>query len=103
MFVRLLGAGSLVEGLRQGLTRNTRSVREIADQVANASTPGFARAQQGVADTAPVAGSPEAAAVDEAELEARMVRMADEQLRFEATANLLQKVHQQYRAAARER
>lgn len=103
MLVRLMGAGSLVAGLRQGLTESTRSVRAIAHQVANASTPGFPGADGSVATPAPVAGSPEAAAVDDAELEATMVRMADEQLRFEATANLLQKIHQQYRSAARER
>lgn len=103
MLVRLMGAGSLVAGLRQGLTESTRSVRAIAHQVANASTPGFVPGEGGVATPAPVAGSPEAEGVDEAELEATMVRMADEQLRFEATASLLQKIHQQYRAAARER
>ena len=37
------------------------------------------------------------------EIEEEMVALADEQLRFEATANLLQKVYDQMRASIRSR
>lgn len=99
MLVRMMGAGSTMAGLRSGLTESARSVRSIAHDVANASTPRPAGAP------GPAAPGPafEAAGLSEAELEERMVRMADEQLRFEAAANLLQKVHQQFRASVRER
>jgi len=101
MLVRMMGSGSAMSELRHGLTEGARTVREIAHRLANASTPG-GRVATGAADPAAVAGTSDADAT-EGDLEAEMVRLADEQIRFEATANLLQKVHQQYRSAVRER
>lgn len=105
MLIRMMGAGSLMAGLRTGLSESTRSVESLAHQLSNASTPG----------AVPVVGVPQPGvqegnteelpdgAFSEAALEETMVRLADEQLRFDATANLLQKVHQQFRSAIRER
>jgi flagellar basal body rod protein FlgB len=90
----LIGEGSAAAQLKEGLTASSRAVRGIAHRVANASTPDFAEAL----DSATAAG--EAGAVD---LEKEMVALADEQLRFETAASLLQKVYQQVRASIRER
>ena len=46
------------------------------------------------------AGSPEEGPIN---LEAEMVSLADEQLRYEATAKLLQKAYQNIRTSVRER
>ena len=40
---------------------------------------------------------------NQVDIEREMVALADEQLRFEATSNLLAKVYQQVRSAIRER
>ena len=105
MLIRMMGAGSLMAGLRTGLSESTRSVRSLAHQLANASTPGALPgavvAQVGVQDGN--TGELPEGAFSEAALEETMVRLADEQLRFDSTANLLQKVHQQFRSAIRER
>ena len=52
------------------------------------------------ADQSAAPGSPAEGPID---LEAEMVSLADEQLRFEATAKLLQKAYQGLRTAIRER
>jgi len=102
MLNRLLGTGSTVARLKAGLDESVRSVRGIAHRVANASTPGSGgfgdvlREAQGVAGR----GGPGAEGVD---LEKEMVALADEQLRYEATSRLLQKVYQQLRSSVRER
>ena len=96
MLIRMMGGGSLMAGLRTGLSESTRSVRSVAHQLANASTPGAMPGAEG-------APGAQGEGLSEAALEESMVRLADEQLRFDATANLLQKVHQQFRSAIRER
>jgi len=94
MIARLIGSGTTSADLKDGLTASSQAVRGIAHRVANSGTPDFADAL----DTAQAAGT--RSGVD---IEREMVALADEQLRFEATTNLLQKVYQQVRSAIRER
>lgn len=96
MFARLVGADSTVTKLKEALDTSSRNVRGIANRVANAGTPDFAQAL----DNADATGAPGEGPVD---LEKEMVALADEQLRFETTASLLQKVYQQLRSSVRER
>ena len=94
MLARLIGSGTAAEQLKEGLTASTTAVRGIAHRVANAGTPDFAQALQDAQATGEG---------NQVELEREMVALADEQLRYEATASLLQKVYQQVRSAIRER
>lgn len=96
MFARLVGTGTAIGQLKEGLTASSRAVRGIAHRVANAGTPDFAQAL----DEAQATGVP---GEDPVDLEREMVALADEQLRFEATASLLQKTYQQLRSSVRER
>ncbi|NJD20565.1 MAG: hypothetical protein FIA95_14940 [Gemmatimonadetes bacterium] len=96
MLARLVGSGTAVDQLKAGLDASSRAVRGIAHRVANAGTPEFARAL----DEAQASGAPGADPVD---LEHEMVALADEQLRFEATATLLEKAYQGLRSSVRER
>ncbi|MFQ5537919.1 MAG: hypothetical protein ACE5GJ_10770 [Gemmatimonadota bacterium] len=93
MLTRLIGDGTTAAQLKEGLNTSSRVVRGIAHRVANAGTPDFATAL----DEAAVAGE---GGVD---IEKEMVALADEQLRYEATANLLRKVYEQIRSSIRER
>lgn len=89
MLNRILGNGTSSSMLKDGLTVSSRRVRDVAERVANASTNDFATeldAARGAVD-----------------LEKEMVTLADEQLRFEATTRLLQKVYAQVRSSVRER
>ena len=96
MFARLVGGGTTVEQLKEGLDASSKAVRTIAHRVANAGNPDFAQAL----DEAQAPGIPGGDRVD---LEREMVALADEQLRFEAAARLLQKSYQQLRSSVRER
>ena len=93
MLTRLIGQGTTAAQLREGLDASSRNVRGIAHRVANAGTPEFATAL----DAAAAAGE------GKVDVETEMVALADEQLRFEAAASLLQKVYQQIRSSVRER
>jgi len=95
MLSRIFGTGTSVTSLKDGLGRSTSAVREIAHRVANASSNpnGFASAL----DAAEAAGQGEAV-----DLEREMVALADEQIRYETTARLLEKVYQQIRLSIRE-
>ncbi len=96
MLNRLFGSESSLPALKTSLDQSTRSVREIAHRVANASSGldgGFASALEGA--NGEIAGN----GVD---LEREMVALADEQLRFEAAARLMEKVYQQIRYSVRE-
>lgn len=94
MIQRLMGQGSSVDQLKRGLDQSTQNVRGIAHRIANASVRGqstFAQAlDEAQAGEAPV------------DVEKEMVALADEQLRFEAATNLLQKVYAQLRSSVRE-
>jgi len=91
---RLLDSGSTVSQLKAELDRSTRSVRQIAHRVANASTePGdrFSAALR------------EAQGKERVNLEEEMVTLAEEQIRHEATRKLLGKMYQQIRSGIRDR
>ena len=96
MLNRLVGSETTVAMLKEGLNASSDAVSGIAHRVANAGTPDFAQALE----EAEATGAQQRDGVD---LEREMVALADEQLRFEATANLLQKTYQQIRSAIRER
>jgi flagellar basal body rod protein FlgB len=86
--------------LKEALDAGSRQTRAIADRVARATMgnqDGFALPDaNGPASATPVAGDP-------VDLEAEMVSLADQQLRFEATARLLQKAYEQIRLSIRDR
>lgn len=84
MLARLLGPGTTVPNLKQGLDRTSADLREVTHRIANAGTPGF----QEILDAQ---GMP----VEGGNLEEDMVNLADGQLRFEAEAQLLQKIYHQ--------
>jgi len=94
MLKGLMGESSLAHALRGELDASSRRVRVAAHRVANATTPGatgFAAALDGQLG----------AATGEVDLEAEMVKLADEQLRYEASTRLLQKVYAQLRSSVR--
>ncbi len=94
-----IGRVSSANHLKAALDVSSQRTRVIADRVARASLQqpngGFALP----VENAP-AGSPEQGPID---LEAEMVSLADEQLRYEATARLLQKTYQGIRNSLRDR
>lgn len=96
MLARLIGRESVPSALKLGLDASARAVRAVGHRVANAATPGgpaFAdvlQEQQTAPAEAPV------------DVEQEMVRLADEQLRFQATSRLLQRTYQQIRSSIRE-
>ena len=94
MLFGFFGRVSDAPQLREALDLSSQRVRGIAQRVSGASVgdqTGFALP----GDTAA-----EAQAVN---LEAEMTSLADEQLRFEATAKLLEKTYQKIRLSIRER
>lgn len=90
---------SVSNQLKQALDVGSRQTRLTADRVAKATlqnADGFALPA--------VEGQPVVAGAEEAvDVEAEMVGLADQQLRFEATARLLQKTYQTIRTSIRER
>ncbi|MEQ1856605.1 MAG: hypothetical protein ABL963_09045 [Longimicrobiales bacterium] len=88
----LLGAGTVVDGLRQELDASAVRSREIANRVANASNSNVA--SFGTALDEAMSGE----AID---LEVEMVALADEQIRYEALAETLQKLYTQIRSSVR--
>lgn len=91
MIQRLIGEGSTVGGLRQGLDDSVVRSRAIAHRVANASN----------TSTASFEATLDAARGDGADLEAEMVALADEQIRYEAMTEILAKVYGQIRSSVR--
>lgn len=89
MLNRILGSGTTPASLREGLSASSQRVREIASRVANAANQDFGSAL----DAAQGAGK--------VDVEREMVSLADEQLRFEASSRLLQKVYAQLRSSVR--
>lgn len=97
MPIGIIGRISNAPQLREALDTSAQRVRAIADRVSKASMGGDGFALPAV-QQAP--GSPETGGVD---LETEMTSLADEQLRFEATAKLLAQSYQQIRASLRDR
>jgi hypothetical protein len=95
---RISGANQL----RQGLDASAARTRGIADRVAKASLQngdGFALPDPNAPATAGAA-APAEPAID---VESEMVSLADEQLRYEATAKLLEKTYARLRTVIRDR
>lgn len=91
---RVTGAAQL----RQGLDASAARTRGIADRVAKASLgngDGFAVTLAN--------GQPAATPAEPVNVETEMVSLGDEQLRYEATAKLLEKTYAQLRTAIRDR
>lgn len=97
MLTRLLGAETSAAQLREGLSASVVRTRAIAHRISNASTPGFGAALDAAA------AAEGAAPAEGVDVEAEMVALADEQIRFEALTRMLQKVYAQVRASVRER
>jgi hypothetical protein len=97
MDTSFIGRTTQVGALKQSLDISAQRVRTIADRVAKASAQqqGFALPEAG----AP-AGSPETGPVD---VDAEMASLADEQLRYEATAKFLEKAYSGLRDSLREK
>ena len=101
MIGRLFGVGTSAAELRGGLTDTSQSLRSIAHRVANATngvpggSPGFGDVLQAT-DT-----SSGPALAEEVDIETEMVRLADEQIRYDTSATLLQRVYVQLRASVR--
>jgi len=89
----LVGRTSQANQLKQSLDISVQRTRQIADRVARATA-----LQQGFAlpDTPTVPGSTENGPID---IEAEMVSLADEQVRYEATTKLLQQTYANMRAS----
>ena len=94
MLSRLFGVNTSVTDLKDGMTRSTETVRGITHRVANASSGQDRAFASALEEAGNVAG-------EDVDLEREMVALADEQLRYEATARLLEKVYQQIRLSVR--
>ena len=98
MLFGFMGRVAPVDQLKQGLDIGTQRTRQIADRVAKATltqADGFALPDAGAEPGTTAEGS--------VDMEAEMVSLADEQLRYETTARLLQKAYQQIRTSLRDR
>jgi len=98
---RLFGVGTPAAQLRSGLNDTSGNLRSIAHRVANATNGvpgGSPRFDDVLRGADPLADPAAAEAVD---LETEMVRLANEQIRYDASATLLQRVYQQLRSSVR--
>jgi flagellar basal body rod protein FlgB len=94
-----IGRVSAANELKHGLDVSSQRTRLIADRVAKATmegADGFATSLQQAQGIAPTGEAP-------IDLEQEMVALADEQLRFETAARLLQKAYQNIRTSLRDR
>ncbi len=98
MLYGFIGRVSPAEALKEALDTGAMRSRLIADRVAKATLGGADGFALPIDGTPP--GSEESGDVD---LEAEMARLADQQLRFEATARLLQKSYEHIRTGIRSR
>jgi flagellar basal body rod protein FlgB len=99
MPMNFIGRTSPVDQLKASMDVSSQRVRAIADRVARASTgePVFSLSLS-LADGA--VANPTLGPVD---VESEMVNLADEQLRYEAAAKLLEKTYAGLRASLQER
>lgn len=91
--IRGLLGSTTVRGLREELDLSAERTRQIGSRVANAFN-GSAASFESSLEAAMAPG-------DEVDLETEMVKLADEQIRYEAMAQMLQKVYSQVRASVR--
>jgi flagellar basal body rod protein FlgB len=87
----LIGPTTVVTGLKEGLDMASASAKWIAQRVANATTPAGPGFEAALGGAGPV------------DVEAEMVALADEQIRYDAATRLLEKVYAQVRASVKER
>jgi len=97
MAIDIIGRTSLANDMKANLDASAQRVRGIADRVARASAQRNGFALPGEQKTA------ENATEAPIDIEAEMVNLADEQLRYEATAKFLEKTYAGLRASLRER
>jgi hypothetical protein len=93
---------SSADQLKNGLDVGTQRTRLIADRVSKATLQngdGFALPAENAAPGSPSSGN----AAGGVDIESEMVSLADEQLRYEATAKLLDKAYQQIRISIKDR
>lgn len=93
----VMGIGSTSADLRRELTASMERTRAGSDRIANAfngTDASFTDALDAAQSGATVDGEP-------VDVEAEMVRLADEQIRFDAMSRMLSKVYQQVRASVR--
>lgn len=95
MINRVLGTASTTADLRRELTSSMERTRAGADRIANAYN-GTDASFTDALDAAQNGGEGEAV-----DVETEMIRLADEQIRFDAMSRMLSKVYQQVRASVR--
>lgn len=98
MLFGFLSRVSPAPSLRSALDVSTARTRAIADRVTKASLQNMDGYAAAATSTESAAGAQPGPPVD---IEAEMVGLADEQLRYEATAKMLQGAYQQVRLAMR--
>jgi flagellar hook-associated protein FlgK len=98
MFSSLFGAGTRAAMLKGGLEENSRTQQAIAGRIARATQ---ASASDFGAALAGAEGTAAQTAGAEVDLQQEMVNLADVQLRYEASAKLLQEAYGQLRTAIR--
>ena len=96
MLKHLLGPSSGVGTLKGDLDAATSRMREMAHRVANATNGVEPDFEQGL--QAALEGREATAEVD---LEAEMVALANEQIRYDASADLLRRTYERLRSAVR--
>jgi flagellar basal body rod protein FlgB len=99
MLFGLIGRVTSANQIKQGLDVGSQRTRQIAARVSAATlqnADGFALPAANAAPGSTGAG-------EGVDVESEMVSLADEQLRYEATARLLQKTYQQLRTSIRDR
>lgn len=96
MLKNLFGAGTRSAMLRGGLEEASRTQKTIAARIEQAST-----ASSGDFASALSGANAAAAKAPEVDLQQEMVNLADTQLRYEASAKLLQETYSQIRTAIR--
>lgn len=92
MISGLFGQGSLTNTLRGGLEEASATHRAIADRVANSLER---------SSNADFSGQLDAKMASQEDIERDMTSLADTQLRYDATAKLLQQSYQEFRSAIR--
>ena len=97
MSIDFVGRTTMANQLKNGLDVGAQRSRTIADRVARATAE-----KQGFSLPAPgaLSGSSEQGPID---IEQEMVSLADEQLRYQATAKLLEKTYSGLRAAMQDK
>jgi flagellar basal body rod protein FlgB len=99
MLIGILGRATNANDIKDALDLSAQRTRVIAGRVAQASVGG---ANGFALPLDPATGQPIQGG-DEVDLEQEMTSLADEQVRFEATAKLLEKTYAQLRTAIKDK